>query len=31
MKPNDPTNGFELGRLHIADLIARRQPLFPAA
>jgi hypothetical protein len=26
--PNDPRDCFEIGRAHIADLIARRQPIF---
>lgn len=31
MIPNDPRDGWEIGRAHLADLVARRQPIFPAA
>lgn len=27
--PGDPRDGWEIGRAHMADLVARRQPLFP--
>jgi hypothetical protein len=27
--PGDPRDSFELGRLHLSHLIARRQPIFP--
>lgn len=31
MIPGNPRDSFELGRLHINDLIYRRQPIFPRA